>query len=53
MTPETAWTMHASRTLIGISMFGFCALEVYGQTANTGVIAGTVSDPVMRAHPSQ
>jgi hypothetical protein len=37
--------MHASRTLIGISTFAFCALPMYGQTTNTGAIAGTVSDP--------
>jgi hypothetical protein len=43
--PETAWTMHASLALLGISMFAFCALPMYGQTANTGAIAGTVSDP--------
>src|SRR5262249_49893212 len=32
-------------TLVGITLFAFCALATYGQTANTGAIAGTVSDP--------
>src|ERR1700745_2577321 len=37
--------MHASRILISISLFAFCALRVHAQTANTGAIAGTVIDP--------
>jgi Carboxypeptidase regulatory-like domain len=37
--------MHAPRTLIGISMFALCSLPMYGQTVNTGAIAGTVGDP--------
>src|SRR6266851_5532175 len=40
----TARMMHASRTMLGISSFLLCALPIYGQTANTGAIAGTVSD---------
>src|SRR5260370_15590895 len=38
-------SIHASRTLLRISVFAFCALPMHGQTANTGAIAGTVSDP--------
>jgi hypothetical protein len=38
-------SMHASRILINIAMFAFCPLLVHAQTANTGAIAGTVSDP--------
>src|SRR5713101_2812382 len=41
----TARMMHASRTLLRIPSFLLCALPIYGQTANTGAIAGTVSDP--------
>ena len=36
--------MHASRTLLRISVLALCALPMHGQTANTGAIAGTVSD---------
>jgi hypothetical protein len=38
-------TMHGSRSLLRISVLAFCALAMYGQTANTGAIAGAVSDP--------
>ena len=35
----------ARRTLLAISAFALCSLPIYGQTANTGAIAGSVSDP--------
>jgi hypothetical protein len=35
----------ARRTLLAISAFALCPLPMYGQTANTGAIAGSVSDP--------
>src|SRR6266436_1437783 len=35
----------ARRDLLVISAFAFCSLPMYGQTANTGAIAGSVSDP--------
>src|SRR4051794_19381615 len=38
-------TMHGSRTLLRISVLAFCAVAMHGQTANTGAIAGSVSDP--------
>ena len=38
-------SIHASRTLLRISLLVLCVLPVHGQTANTGAIAGTVSDP--------
>ena len=38
-------SMHASRTLLRTSVLALCALPMHGQTANTGAIAGTVSDP--------
>src|SRR5216684_2823770 len=38
-------SVHDARTFLGISMFAFCALPMHGQTANTGAIAGAVSDP--------
>jgi Carboxypeptidase regulatory-like domain len=38
-------SMHASRILINIAMSAFYPLLVHAQTANTGAIAGTVSDP--------
>ena len=38
-------SMHASHTLLRISVLALCALPMHGQTANTGAIAGTVSDP--------
>ena len=37
-------SMHASRTLLLITAFDICCLPIYGQTANTGAIAGSVSD---------
>jgi len=36
---------HASRTFLRTSVLALCALPMHGQTANTGAIAGTVSDP--------
>jgi hypothetical protein len=33
------------RTLVVMSAFALCFLPIYGQTANTGAIAGSVSDP--------
>ena len=38
-------SMHAFRTLVRTSVLAFCALPMHGQTANTGAIAGAVSDP--------
>src|ERR1700739_3812317 len=38
-------SMHASRTLLRTSVLALCSLPIYSQTANTGAIAGTVSDP--------
>src|SRR5438270_13449577 len=38
-------SLRASRTLLRISVLVFCALVMDGQTANTGAIAGAVSDP--------
>ena len=35
----------ASRTLLWTAMFALCSPPMGGQTADTGVIAGTVSDP--------
>jgi Carboxypeptidase regulatory-like domain len=35
----------ARRNLLVSSAFAFCSLPMYGQTANTGAIAGSVSDP--------
>jgi hypothetical protein len=35
----------ARRNLLVISAFALCSLPMYGQTANTGAIAGSVSDP--------
>jgi hypothetical protein len=37
--------IQASRILLPISMLVPCALPMHGQTADTGAIAGTVSDP--------
>src|ERR1700720_250715 len=37
-------SMHASRTLLR-TLLALCALPMHSQTANTGAIAGTVSDP--------
>jgi Carboxypeptidase regulatory-like domain len=38
-------SMHASRTLLRTAVLALCALPMHGQTANTGAIAGSVSDP--------
>jgi uncharacterized protein with GYD domain len=38
-------SLHACRTLLRISVLALCALPMHCQTANTGAIAGTVSDP--------
>src|SRR6266436_2056494 len=38
-------SMHASGTLLQVSVLVLCALPMRGQTATTGAIAGTVSDP--------
>jgi hypothetical protein len=35
----------ARRTLVVMSVCALCFLPIYGQTANTGAIAGSVSDP--------
>src|SRR6202022_1565696 len=37
--------MHVSRTLLRTAVLALCALPMHGQTANTGAIAGAVSDP--------
>src|SRR6201998_4392827 len=51
---EMMWniSIHASRTLLQVSVLVLCSLGMLGQTANTGAIAGTVSDPsrAMVAH---
>src|SRR5260370_31219609 len=41
------WKISApvGRNLLRITAFALCSLPVYGQTANTGAIAGSVSDP--------
>jgi len=31
-------SIHASRTLLQVSVFALCALPMHGQTANTGAI---------------
>jgi hypothetical protein len=36
---------HASRTLLRTAVLALCTLPMHGQTANTGAIAGVVSDP--------
>src|ERR1700732_2779657 len=38
-------SMHAFRTLLRTAVLALCALPMHGQTANTGAIAGAVSDP--------
>jgi Carboxypeptidase regulatory-like domain/TonB-dependent Receptor Plug Domain len=38
-------SMHAFRTLLRTSVLALCALPVRSQTADTGAIAGAVSDP--------
>jgi hypothetical protein len=37
--------MHAFRTSLRAAVLALCALPMHGQTADTGAIAGTVSDP--------
>jgi hypothetical protein len=37
--------MHVSRTLLRTALLALCALPLHGQTADTGAIAGAVSDP--------
>ncbi|HXP39678.1 MAG TPA: carboxypeptidase-like regulatory domain-containing protein, partial [Candidatus Acidoferrales bacterium] len=38
-------SIQASRTLLWTSVLALCSLPMYGQTADTGAIAGSVSDP--------
>jgi hypothetical protein len=38
-------SMHAFCALLRTSVLALCALKMHGQTANTGAIVGTVSDP--------
>ena len=38
-------SLHVSHTLLRAAMLALCALPMHGQTADTGAIAGTVSDP--------
>lgn len=38
-------SIYALRTLLRTSALALCALPMHGQTANTGAIAGAVSDP--------
>jgi carboxypeptidase family protein len=38
-------SMHASHTLLRTFVVALCALLMHGQTADTGAIAGTGSDP--------
>ena len=38
-------SLHVSRTFLIAAVLALCALPILGQTANTGAIAGTVSDP--------
>jgi hypothetical protein len=38
-------SMHASHSLLWTSVLALCSLPMYGQTADTGAIAGSVSDP--------
>jgi hypothetical protein len=42
---QKAMSMRASCTLFRICVLAVCGLPMHGQTANTGAIAGTVSDP--------
>src|SRR6266478_3544721 len=44
---EVMWNilMQASSTLLRTAVLALCALPMHGQTANTGAIAGAVSDP--------
>jgi hypothetical protein len=45
-------SLRASRTLLRTAVLARCALTMHGQTANTGAIAGTVSDPSGALAPS-
>jgi hypothetical protein len=38
-------SLHTSSTLLQVSVIVLCALRIQGQTADSGAIAGTVSDP--------
>ena len=38
-------SLRASRALLRIAVLALCALPMHGQTADTGAIAGAVSDP--------
>ena len=38
-------SMHASSILLRTAVLALCALPIHGQTADTGAIAGSVSDP--------
>ena len=38
-------SMQACHTVLRTAVLALCALPMHGQTANTGAIAGTVSDP--------
>jgi hypothetical protein len=38
-------SLHVSRTLLLAEVLALCALPILGQTADTGAITGTVSDP--------
>ena len=38
-------SVHAPRALLRAAMLALCVLPMHGQTADTGAIAGTVSDP--------
>src|SRR6202050_3386658 len=38
-------SIYASRILLQVSVLALCVLPMHGQTADTGAIAGTVSDP--------
>jgi hypothetical protein len=45
-------SMHAGHTVLRTAVLALCALPMHGQTANTGAIAGTVSDPSGALEPS-
>jgi Carboxypeptidase regulatory-like domain/TonB-dependent Receptor Plug Domain len=45
-------SMHVFSALLQIFALAFCALLMHGQTANTGAIAGSVSDPSGALVPS-
>jgi hypothetical protein len=42
-------SMHACHTVLRTAVLALCALPILGQTADTGAIAGTVSDPKARS----